>query len=71
MDKIVVIGGAGFVGSHTADVLSDKGFKVVIYDSKESPWIRKDQDMIIGDILDTKQLSNALSGLSMSIILQE
>tara|TARA_B100001013_G_C24589443_1_gene434147 strand:- start:315 stop:1187 length:873 start_codon:yes stop_codon:yes gene_type:complete len=62
MDKVVVIGGAGFVGSHTADALSEKGFQVVIYDSKESPRLRKDQDMIIGDVLDANQMRKAISG---------
>ena len=60
MDKIVVIGGAGFIGSHTADVLSDKGYKVVIFDKTESSWIREDQEMVIGDILDIEQLQKTL-----------
>jgi len=62
MDKIVVIGGSGFLGSHTADVLSEKGFRVVIFDSRVSPWLRDDQEMIVGDILDAKQVNNAVSG---------
>lgn len=62
MDKVVVIGGSGFIGSHTADVLSKKGFQVVIFDCTESPWLRDDQEMIIGDILDADQVRNAVSG---------
>ena len=62
MDKVVVIGGSGFLGSHTADVLSEKGFQVVIFDSRVSPWLRDDQEMIVGDILDADQVSNAVSG---------
>ena len=62
MDKVVVMGGAGFVGSHIADVLSEKGFQVVIFDNRESQWLREDQEMIIGDILDADQVRNAVSG---------
>ena len=31
MEKVVVIGGSGFIGSHTADCLSDKGYEVTIF----------------------------------------
>ena len=36
MDEVLVIGGSGFVGSHTADALSEKGHIVTIFDKKES-----------------------------------
>jgi len=61
-DKVVIIGGAGFLGSHTADVLSDRGYDVHIFDRKQSPWIRDDQKMIIGDMLDRDLVTNALEG---------
>ena len=62
MDKVVVIGGAGFVGSHTADALSNRGFKVTIFDHRESPWIRDDQEMITGDIMNIEEIQNVVSG---------
>lgn len=52
MDKVVVFGGAGFLGSHVADVLSGAGYKVVIYDRIPSPYLRASQEMVVGDILD-------------------
>jgi UDP-glucose 4-epimerase len=33
MKKILVTGGAGFIGSHIVDLLSDKGYEVVIIDN--------------------------------------
>ena len=33
--KAVVTGGSGFLGSHVADVLSEKGYKVRIFDKKK------------------------------------
>jgi UDP-glucose 4-epimerase len=62
MKKVCVIGGAGFLGSHVADALSDSGYKVCIYDRSPSPWRRVDQDMILGDILDITALHNAIEG---------
>ena len=62
MDKVVVVGGSGFMGSHTADVLSSRGYNVTIYDSIQSPWLRQDQKMVIGDILDQTLLNSVIDG---------
>ena len=35
MEKVVVIGGSGFIGSHTADSLSDAGYKVTIFERRK------------------------------------
>ena len=40
MDKVLVIGGSGFLGSHVADKLSDSGFEVSIFDINASEWMR-------------------------------
>ncbi len=60
--KIAVIGGSGFLGSHAADALSSKGHKVVIFDKTYSHWKRADQDMIVGDLLETKAIESVVSG---------
>jgi UDP-glucose 4-epimerase len=60
MKKVVVVGGSGFLGSHTADELSRRGYDVVIFDSVKSRWLRDDQEMIIGDIMDRDAVRNAL-----------
>jgi len=58
--KVIVCGGAGFLGSHIADSLSEQGFKVTIFYIKESPYIQDNQKMIVGDILDKRQLDQAI-----------
>lgn len=58
--KIVVFGGSGFLGSHVADVLTDMGHEVVIYDMKPSPYLKGIQKMIIGNILDEKLVRSTL-----------
>ncbi|KPK42829.1 MAG: NAD-dependent epimerase [Omnitrophica WOR_2 bacterium SM23_29] len=50
--KVVVFGGSGFIGSHVADVLTDTGQDVVIYDLVPSPHLKKSQNMVVGDIMD-------------------
>ena len=58
--KIVVFGGAGFLGSHVADALTRKGFDVVIFDMVQSKFINEKQKMIVGDILDPEQVNEAV-----------
>jgi len=60
--KAVVVGGSGFIGSHVADHLSDEGYQVTIYDLTPSPWLRKDQQMAIGDVLDVEKLNDTITG---------
>jgi UDP-glucose 4-epimerase len=57
-----VIGGAGFLGSHVADALSDAGYIVRVLDRTYSPWKRPDQEMIVGDILNAEVLDQAIRG---------
>lgn len=62
MKKVCVVGGSGFLGSHVCDKLSDEGYHVIIYDQIASPWIRPEQTMIEGDILDEIALDKAIEG---------
>lgn len=60
--KAIVFGGAGFLGSHVADALSAAGHQVTIYDLSPSPWLRTDQKMVVGDILDADAVHQAIDG---------
>ena len=61
-NKVVVVGGSGFIGSHVADCLSDAGYKVTIYDTTKSQWLRNDQKLVIGDIQDIEKLNKVIKG---------
>lgn len=61
--NILVIGGSGFIGSHTSDSLSKNGHKVSILDKVSSPWLRNDQKMIIGDMMDKKTLQLSMKNI--------
>ena len=65
MKKVVVIGGSGFLGSHTADELTEREFAVTLFDQSESPWCRDDQTMFVGNMLDKAALEEALDGASV------
>lgn len=58
--KITVIGGSGFLGSHVADQLSISGHNVRIFDMKVSPWLRPDQEMVVGDLLNLEDVDKAI-----------
>jgi UDP-glucose 4-epimerase len=60
--RICVLGGSGFLGSHVADKLSSRGHNVLIYDRQSSPWLQKNQEICLGDILEEDKLLDAISG---------
>ena len=62
MDKVTVIGGSGFLGSHVADELSMRGYSVTVFDRTSSPWVRDDQRMVVGDLLDRSALVDVCKG---------
>ena len=63
--KITVFGGSGFLGSHICDKLSNAGHRVTIVDLRPSPWLRPDQTMLTGDILDEGVVGEAVEQTDM------
>jgi UDP-glucose 4-epimerase len=62
MKKVVVYGGSGFVGSHVAEALTDADYQVTVFDTRASPYLRPDQNMIVGDVMDIRQVTAAAEG---------
>lgn len=60
--KAIVFGGSGFLGSHVADSLTEHGYEVVIFDIKNSNYIKANQTMVIGDICNPKEVERAIAG---------
>jgi UDP-glucose 4-epimerase len=60
--NIIVFGGSGFLGSHVADVATENGHDVTIFDLKKSKHLKPGQKMIEGDILNREQVQIAMEG---------
>jgi len=65
--KVLVVGGSGFLGSHVADELTEKGYEVTIFDQKKSTWINDNQKFIESDLLDREHLIKSLEGFNFVI----
>ncbi len=60
--KAVVFGGAGFLGSHIADALTEHSLDVTVFDRSPSLYLSKGQVMAVGDIMDIKAVRAAVKG---------
>lgn len=69
--KILITGGAGFIGSHIVDAYVDKGFDVIVYDNFSSGSnfnisrhiSNKSIEIIRGDILDYELLNKSMKNV--------
>jgi len=71
--KVLITGGAGFVGSHTADALLDLGYEVRVFDNLTPQvhgenasipeYLSPDVEFIKGDVRDREALIKALDGV--------
>jgi dTDP-L-rhamnose 4-epimerase len=68
--NVLIVGGCGFVGSHTADALLELGHRVTIFDNLcsqvhggEFPtYVSPEAEIIKGDVRDLASLSSAVRG---------
>lgn len=71
--RVLVTGGAGFIGSHTVDALILKNHQVRILDNFEKPvhlkgkpnYIPKDVELIEGDVRNKRDWEQALDGVDV------
>jgi len=73
--KVLVTGGAGFIGSYIVDNLIEQGYDVVVYDNLEPQvhgkeqkipeYLNKKADFIKGDIRDAELLKKCLSNIDI------
>lgn len=74
MLRVLVLGGAGFIGSHTVELLLNKGHEVRILDSLTQPvhqnggipaYIPKEVEFIRGDVRDRQALGRSLENVDV------
>jgi len=71
--RVLVIGGAGFIGSHLVDRFLEEGFQVRVLDSLDPKihprgkpsYLSPEAEFIKGDITDRKMLLHALRGIDV------
>ncbi len=71
--RALVTGGAGLIGSHVADLLLSKGWRVRILDNLEPnthkrgkpAWINSDAEFVEGDLRDRGTIENALRDIDI------
>ncbi|MDT0676656.1 SDR family NAD(P)-dependent oxidoreductase [Autumnicola musiva] len=71
--KILITGGAGFIGSHLADELLDQGYEVRVLDNlseqvhgkdrKKPSYLNPQVELVIGDVRDKEAVEKALEGV--------
>ena len=68
--KVLITGGAGFIGSHTADRLLKEGYEVRVLDSLQKPihndipeYLDDRIEFIAGSATDVRALTEALQGV--------
>ena len=71
--KVLVTGGAGFVGSHLVDALLERGDRVRVFDNldpqvhgpeqRKPPWLPTDAEFQQGDVRDADAVARALEGM--------
>ena len=65
--KVVVTGGAGFIGSHIADHLVSLGARVLVYDNLATgfrQFVNPKDEFVEADLLDQNRLDDAMQGAS-------
>lgn len=61
-NKILVTGGAGYIGSHTCKMLKNQGYEPVVYDnlSRGHSWAIKWGPLVKGDLQETERIVRTL-----------
>jgi UDP-arabinose 4-epimerase len=63
MSRILVTGGAGYIGSHTAKALAAAGHEPIVYDNLSTghAWAVKWGPLVVGDLCDRDRLASTIA----------
>lgn len=62
--KVMITGGAGYIGSHVVKLLGEKGHKILVYDNLSTghEWAVLYGDLVVGDLADKAKLADTITG---------
>ena len=62
--KVLVTGGAGYIGSHVVKMLGEAGHQVLVYDNLSTghKWAVLYGDLVVGDLADNAKLTDTITG---------
>jgi UDP-glucose 4-epimerase len=60
--RVLITGGAGFIGSHVVDRLLDDGHEARVFDVLDSSDRRERCETVVGDLLDSSSIRSAAEG---------
>jgi dTDP-L-rhamnose 4-epimerase len=73
MQKVLITGGAGFIGSHVADELLAQGYRVRVLDTlaaqvhgdggRRPDYLDREVEVVVGDVTDPEAVRRALQGV--------
>lgn len=74
-ERVLITGGAGFIGSHLVDTLLERGYSVRVYDNLEPQvhgelqkipdYLNKKAELIVGDIKNKDKLKKAIKNIDV------
>ncbi len=70
--KILLTGGAGYIGSHVCNLLLDKGYEVTVVDSLvtgNKNLVPKKAKLVVADISDEKKINDILINQKFSLVM--
>jgi dTDP-L-rhamnose 4-epimerase len=72
-ERVLVVGGAGFIGSHLVDALLARGHRVRVLDdllpqahpTGTARWLSKEAELVVGDVRDRSIVDRVLEGVEV------